>query len=151
MLCGKQEKCKNCGIQNFGTPLYPMHYSDTPYDATKFAKILMMKKLEESVGKSFPEHLKAVCGSGMWEREKITLIKKKCHEYDEEWRMITGCQMNAPMREWIPSGIILGLRMGKIEENLVVSLAREAGIKKIYKAFIDINNKLDAAPVTDNI
>ena len=36
------------------------------------------------------------------------------------------------MREWIPAGIILGLRMETSEKNLVSALAREAGIKEIY-------------------
>ena len=44
-LCGKQEKCANCGIKNYGTPLYPIYYSDTPYDATKFAKFVMLRKI----------------------------------------------------------------------------------------------------------
>ena len=48
------------------------------------------------------------------------------------------------MMEWIPDGIILGLRMSQAEENLVMSLAKQAGIKKIYKFIIDKNNKLDA-------
>lgn len=52
------------------------------------------------------------------------------------------------MMEWIPSGIILGLRMGVKEENLVVSMAREAGIKDIYKSTIDSKNRLNAVPVT---
>ena len=38
------------------------------------------------------------------------------------------------MMEWIPSGIILGLRMETAEENLVVSMAKEAGVKSIYKS-----------------
>ena len=52
------------------------------------------------------------------------------------------------MMEWIPSGIILGLRMGVAEENLVVSMAKEAGIKNIYKSIIDSKNRLNAVPVT---
>ena len=48
------------------------------------------------------------------------------------------------MREWIPSRIILGLRMSTAEENLVVSMAKEAGIKSIYKSYIDVENKLNA-------
>ena len=63
--------------------------------------------------------------------------------------MITGCIMKPPvMMEWIPSGIILGLRMGVAEENLVVSMAKEAGIKNIYKSIIDSKNRLNAVPVT---
>lgn len=41
-------------------------------------------------------------------------------------------------------GIILGLRMSQTEENLVISLAKQAGIIKIYKSIINKNNKLDA-------
>ena len=51
------------------------------------------------------------------------------------------------MREWRPSGIILGLRMDVAEENLVVSMAQEAGIKNIYKSFINEKNELDADPI----
>jgi len=51
------------------------------------------------------------------------------------------------MVEWIPSGIILGLRMNTSEENLVISMAKEAGIKNIYKSFINSKNQLDAIPI----
>ena len=62
--------------------------------------------------------------------------------------MITGCIMPPPvMMEWIPSGIILGLRMEAAEENLVVSMAKEAGIKQIYKSYIDAKNQLNAVLV----
>jgi len=145
-LCGKQEKCANCGIKNFGTPLYPIYYSDAPYNATKFVKLIMLRKLLETTQTPFSQQLyDEIYCTGYWEQEKTTLIKKKCHEYDEEWRMITGCPMKPPiMMEWIPSGIILGLRMDVAEENLVVSMAKEAGIKDIYKSFIDSQNRLNA-------
>ena len=147
-LCGKQEKCANCGIKNYGTPLYPIYYSDTPYDATKFAKFVMLRKIAETAKTQIPQELYAGIGNALWEQERTTLIKKECHKYDEEWRMITGCIMKPPvMMEWIPSGIILGLRMGVAEENLVVSMAKEAGIKNIYKSYINAQNKLDAYPL----
>ena len=144
-LCGKQEKCVNCGIRNYGTPLYPIYYSDMPYDATNFAKLVMLRKVGEMTGSEISPELSRGMVNGVWEKERITLIKKECHKYDEEWRMITGCNMNAPvLREWIPSGIILGLRMDTAEENLVISMAQEAGIEKIYKSFIDSQNRLNA-------
>lgn len=143
-LCGKQEKCKNCGIINFGTPLYPVYYSDTPYNATEFAKRVMLHKIGELAKMDIPQELYQGMCNGNWERERITLIKKECHKYDEEWRIITNCSMKSPVLEWIPSGIILGLRMDKAEENLVISMSREAGIKNIYKSFINAQNKLDA-------
>lgn len=54
------------------------------------------------------------------------------------------CQMNPPiMREWVPAGIILGLRMNPSEKNLVIALAKEAGIAQLYESYINIDNKLD--------
>ena len=50
LLCGKQAKCQDCGITKYGTPLYPMYYSDTPYDATNFAKLVMLRKVGEMTG-----------------------------------------------------------------------------------------------------
>lgn len=144
-LCGKQKKCTNCGIMEFGTPLYPIYYSDTPYDATSFAKLVMLRKIAETTKTQVPPELYAGIGSGIWEQERTSLIKKECHKYDEEWRMVTGCIMKPPiMMEWIPSGIILGLRMEVAEENLVVSMAKEAGIKNIFKSYIDTSNRLNA-------
>ena len=148
-LCGKQEKCKECGIKNFGTPLYPIYYSDTPYDATSFSRLIILQKVSELFKTALPKQLYTSLGNGLWEHERITLIKKKCHEYDEEWRMITACSMAPPvMMEWIPSGIILGLKMCKAEENLVISMAKEAGIQKIYRSFIDSENQLSASLIT---
>lgn len=144
-LCGKQEKCKNCGIKNNGVALYPICYSDNPYDATHFAKYVMFKNLEEKAKTSLPQEMYDELGSLLWEQERTTLIKKECHKYDEEWRMIACGRMMPPvMMEWIPSGIILGLRMDSAEENLVVSMARQAGIKDIFKSYIDAKNKLNA-------
>lgn len=148
LLCGKQEKCANCGIANFGTPLYPVYYSDKPYNATNYAKFVLLHKVGEIAGKEVPPQFYEGMGSELWERERTTLIKKECHKYDEEWRMITGCIMKPPiMMEWIPCGIILGLRMEKEEENLVISMAKEAGISKIYKSFIDAKNQLNIFPI----
>ena len=62
--------------------------------------------------------------------------------------MIANCLMQPPVIiEWIPSEIILGLRMNANEENLVISMAKEAGIKNIYRSVIDSKNNLSAVPV----
>ena len=144
-LCGKQQKCSDCGIKNFGTPLYPIYYSDSPYNATNFAKFVMLRKAGELTKVSIPKEIYESLGAMLWEIERIILIKKECHKYDEEWRMITGCPMKPPiLMEWIPSGLILGLKMDLAEENLVVSLAKAAGIKNIYKSYINAKNELDA-------
>ena len=149
LRCGKMDKCKNCGILQYGTPLYPVVYSDEPYDATNFARFVLGQKLSQIVNFSLPAFLQDDLASGisLWEREKTTLLKKACHQYDQEWRMLLPCPMNPPiMREWIPAGIILGLRMETSEKNLVSALAREAGIKEIYESYINLNNQLDMMP-----
>ena len=56
-LCGKQEKCKNCEIINSGTPIYPIYYSDTPYDATNFSKFVMFRKISETIKTQIPPEL----------------------------------------------------------------------------------------------
>ena len=147
-LCGKQEKCAKLRNQELGNAAISDLYSDTPYDATKFAKFVMLRKIAETTATQIPQSYMQVWEVLYGNKKRTTLIKKECHKYDEEWRMITGCIMKPPvMMEWIPSGIILGLRMGVAEENLVVSMAKEAGIKNIYKSYINVQNKLDAYPL----
>lgn len=137
-LCGKQKECANCGMKMNRLPLYPIYYSDEPYDATNFAKFIMIRKIIEIAKLQIPEEFYSKMEKFTWERERTALIKKECHKYDEEWRMFVVSNMNSPIHvKWIPSGIILGLRMDAAEENLVISMAKEAGIKEIYKSFID--------------
>ena len=152
LLCGKQEKCKQCGVDKWGTPLYPVYYSDEQYDGTRFAQyITYLKLFSESLNygtTQLSELLRSVItnfGNVNWERERITLIKKDCHRYDEEWRIILNCEMKGPvMREWIPSAVILGLNMGQAERNLTIAAAKEAGVKNIYQSFIDDSGLLNA-------
>lgn len=75
-LCGKQQKCCDCGIKNFGTPLYPIYYSDSPYNATNFAKFVMLRKAGELKKVSIPKEIYESLGAMLWEIERITLIKK---------------------------------------------------------------------------
>ena len=143
--CGKYEKCKNCGISRYGLSLYPICYSDTPYNATEFVKNIMGKEMLENAGPQVSSYLKEEFSIKTWEIERCSLIKKTCHMYDEEWRIISNCQMKEPaIMEWIPDAVILGLRTSKVDENLIISMAKEAGIEKIYKSYIDEKNKLNA-------
>lgn len=145
-LCGKQDKCQNCGINKFGTPLYPMYYSETRYDATKYAYNLAHEYFLRHV---YPDmsakEVLSQLNPCVWEKEKVTLIKSKCHEYDAEWRMILPCQMKEPvMREWIPYGVILGLKISENDKRIVIESAKRAGVKHIFQSIIDINGGLDA-------
>ena len=91
----------------------------------------MLHKMEELAGTPVPQQLYEGMGSGLWERERTTLVKKECHKYDEEWRMITACRMEPPiMMKWIPSAIILGLRMDAAEENLPPTCGEPRGAQK---------------------
>ena len=81
-----------------------------------------------------------------WEKERISLIKKKCHEYDSEWRAIWGDQFEPPEKVyaiWKPYGIILGLNMTEEGKALVLSAADTAGIKNIFQ--LEISNEDDLA------
>lgn len=51
------------------------------------------------------------------------------------------------MREWVPEAVILGLRMKPSDRNLVVTMAKEAGINNIYASFINDKGLLDAYPI----
>lgn len=146
LLCGKQEKCLQCGIAQLGTSLYPMFYSNEKYNATRFAQYMAIcTMLQKSGNMTFMQQINTLFGNLAWERERITLIKKECHKYDEEWRMIVPCYMTGKiMREWIPDAIIIGLRMENDERDLITYIARRAGIKNIYQSFINDDGELDA-------
>ena len=148
--CGKLKKCENCGVYKGGTRIYPIYYSNIPYDATKFARLVMGYDMEQRLGSPLPDFMKKELKPLPWEIERISLIKKECHKYDEEWRMIANGKMKLPaMIEWVPAGVIIGLRTPPVDRNLIISMAKEAGIKSIYQSYIDEKNKLNAYPLKD--
>lgn len=146
LLCGKQEKCLRCGIAQYGTLLYPVFYSDEKYNATRFAQYMAIcMMLQKSGNIAYIQQISSLFGSLVWERERITLIKKECHKYDEEWRMIVPYYMTGKvMREWIPDAVILGLRMEIDERDWITDIAKQAGIRNIYQSFINDDGELDA-------
>lgn len=144
LLCGKQEKCSQCGIAQLGTPLYPIYYSNEKYDATKFAQYMAICMLSQK-SENAANKIVSLFGSQAWEREKIMLIKKECHKYDEEWRMIIPCYVTGNvMREWISDAVILGLRMENDERDLITDIVKQAGIRNMYQSFINDDGELDA-------
>lgn len=149
MLCGKQENCKNCGVNIMGLSLYPIYYSDEMYDATKFAQFLAAcKQFGNNLPNEIYKKLQELFGNQVWEREKITLIKKTCHKYDEEWRMIINGSISSPFfYKWIPSAIYLGLNMESSEMYFISDIAKNAGIENIYKCIITDEGRLDAVLV----
>lgn len=149
--CGKLAKCTNCGVYKYGTPIHPVYYTDTPHDATNFAKFVMGQDIAQRLGGSLPDFIQKELKPLPWEVERNSLIKKECHKYDKEWRMISNCKMNLPaMIEWVPAGVIIGLRASQVDRHLTISMAKEAGIRKIYQSYIDEKNQLNAY-LLDNV
>ena len=56
-----------CGITKAALSLYPMVYSDEPYDATSFAKYIMLQELSARVNQTF--------------RNTHQHIRRGCHNY----------------------------------------------------------------------
>lgn len=145
LLCGKQDKCKECVVNKTGISIYPMNYSDQGYDATVYAanltiaaiaKTQLIQPIADAIIQSLP--------SGAWEQEKITLIKSECHETDQEWRMLLRGYSKPPvMQEWIPYGIILGLRTTDNDKDIIIRSAKSVGIEHIYESYINKQYHLD--------
>lgn len=143
--CGKLDRCVNCGVYKNGTRLYPVYYSNTPHDATDFAKLVVGQDMIQKLGGALPDFIQEGLKPLPWEMERNSLIKKECHKYDEEWRIIANCKMNLPaMIECVPAGVIIGLRTSSVDKNLIISMAKEAGVKNIYQSYIDEKNRLNA-------
>jgi hypothetical protein len=134
-LCGKESFCKNCRSMLEKPFIYPVYYTEKAYDATKYALACLLWTESEKVP---PQILDLSYKAVMWEAERISLIKKKCHEYDDEWRMIRPTM--ASVRSYIkmkPYKVILGLRMPEYERLLVISAAKVAGVNSIEELYID--------------
>lgn len=109
-------------------------------------KVDMIQQLHVPLPDFMQEELKPL----PWEVERNSLIKKECHKYDEEWRMLSNCKMNLPaMIECVPAGVIIGLRTPPVDKNLIISMAKEAGVKNIYQSYIDEKNRLNAYLLKD--
>ena len=151
-FCGNLDKCSLCPASKLRYPLYPVFYSDKRYDATAYAKAVAMsiavEKLPSSMA-SIAQTIKKNLPKMAWQRERISLIKHKSHEYDKEWRILypngydLSGQMSRPFIVWRPSSIILGLRISLPVKNLLLALAREAGIPKAYQCIINKEDVLD--------
>lgn len=144
--CGKESFCENCNMNQTKPNIYPVYYSNTKYDATKYAVgVLACNMVPPQILEKFSRFINLD-----WEIEKISLIKKKCHEYDQEWRML--CPIVGPNRPCIkmkPSKIALGLRMPEYERKLVISAAKVAGIASINEIIIDDSDNLTMRPIAE--
>lgn len=152
-LCGKDEVCLGCASMNSPPNIYPVYYSDARYDATRYALgVLLLERIQNQVGDRIGQFKKYVMSDLMWEPERISLIKKKCHEYDQEWRMIR--PIISEQRSFIkmkPCIVIIGFRTPEYETRLIVSAAVNAGISEIHKLYINESDMLDSKPVSEEL
>ncbi len=148
-ICGKKKECENCPIKQKGVSIYPIYYTDKPYDATEFAK-----KMAEEIANVFKIPIEKIMINGfkspIWEVEKNSLIKKECHKYDQELGERSRTVDNPPVTvEWIPDSVILGLRTSAVDAKLIISMAKQAGIKNVYQSYIDNDNRLNAFKISE--
>lgn len=144
--CGKEENCKNCLLNNVNFNLSPVYYTDEIYDASYFAVYLMAIRTAPN------DYIKNFIISNFhhiaWELHKISIIKKKCHEYDREWRIISQKVLcGHPFIKWIPESVTIGLRTPLYQQNMIISASKIAGIKKIRKMYIDENDELNVCDI----
>lgn len=151
-LCGKEDFCKNCSTIQFPPSIYPVYYSNTKYDASRYAISALLKNDMASSGLSIPQGLSmAIHSSMLWEIERISLLKKSCHIYDEEWRMIYSRECSArPCIKLKPKSIIIGYRTPRYKERLIISAALIAGIKDIRRIQINRKDELEAIPIQED-
>lgn len=153
-LCGTEEICMSCDRKDLGMSVYPVCYSDEKYDATMYARDYAVHKILESIDSNHNDPLVKYLPSHTWEREKIILIKKKCHEYDAEWRAIlnTPYYLQGPVyKKWRPYCVILGLNIEKDAKELVISVAKEAGITGIFEVRISEDDELELAEISNKL
>lgn len=144
-LCGKEDTCENCisAIEKPG--IYPVYYTDEAYNATKFGLASLLWERQE---KHSPQLLNLSYKAVVWEAERISLIKKECHKYDEEWRMIRpSMSTNRIYIKMRPCKVLLGMRMPKYERALVTAAAKCAGISIIEELYINDLDLLDSKAI----
>lgn len=148
-LCGVEDICKNCPMVQAPPHIYPVYYSDEKYDASWYAITILLKVSMVFSDVSIPaELLRMIDSSMMWEIERISLSKKKCHILDGEWRMINSrwCT-ERPCIKLKSKSVIIGYCTPQDKERLIISAAAVAGIKDIRKIRINRKDELEAVPI----
>lgn len=153
-LYGTQEVCTNCEKKDLSMCIYPVCYSDEKYDATMYARDYAVHKIMENLGINHNDPLVKQLPAHVWEREKIILIKKKCHEYNAEWRTIlnTPYYLKEPVyKMWRPYCVILGLNIEKENKKLVINATKIAGITRIFEVRISEEDELELEEISNEL
>ena len=150
-LCGKETKCAECGVAKYPPVLFPIYYSSEMYDATAYAlNVLAREVFKEKLPFLPPEVVNAFIYNASWQAERVSLIKKECHQYDQEWRMLLPTQYtNRPRIKLKPQSVLIGLRTPEYEKQLILSAARIAGIREIYQVVINDDNLLGKQRISE--
>lgn len=144
-LCGNKPECTSCGIMKAPPITLPVYYSSEMYDATAFALTLMFCEAVKDQQVQLPNFLfNLYLNTTAWQVERISLIKKECHQYDQEWRMLLPTPYtNRPRIKLKPKSVLIGLRTPEYQKQLIISAAHIAGIQEIYQVFISEKNLLE--------
>ena len=136
---------------NICFPLYPIYYSkdENGYDSTDYAGFIACCYLLEKMGDLSTIQTLVLHGNFMWATERVLLIKKWIHHYEEEWRMILNSKyrINNSAKPCIickPSKIILGLNISDDDKKAVLTAAEVAGINSIEQMTINNDDKFTA-------
>ena len=150
-LCGKEDKCAKCGIHISPPWIFPVYYANEMYNGTQYAMGLLIRDKLSKFLPSIPElGEKMLLLSAVWQKERISLIKKECHCYDREWRMLLPTPYtNRPCIKLKPKSVIIGLRTPEYHRRLIISAAKIAGIQEIYQAVINEKNLLDKERIAE--
>lgn len=144
--CGKEDSCINCSLNNAHFILSPIYYTDEIYDASLLAVYFMA--IREAPNEYIRNYIRSIAPFMAWELHKISIIKKKCHEYDHEWRIFSQKILcGHPFIKWIPESVTIGLRTPLYQQNMIISASKIAGIKKIRKMYIDENDELNVCDI----
>lgn len=152
ILCGMEPKCAECGVNRFRPRLLPVYYGNQMYDATSYALNVLARELLKEKLSLLPQKIQdAMSCNAAWQTERIALIKKECHHYDQEWRMILPTPYtNRPRIRMKPKSVLIGLRTPEYQKRLIISAAHIAGIREIYQVFINDRNVLDKKCIAED-
>ena len=147
-----QVPCMLSNSVNFS--LYPVYYSkdETGYDSTDYAGFVTCCYLIEKMGNIDLMKVLLSQMNFMWEMERVLLIKKWIHHYDEEWRMILNSQYRIestakPCLVCKPSKVILGLKMSDSDKKAVLMTAEKARIDSIEQMIINDEDRFVSSKI----
>lgn len=125
--------------------ILPIYYSGDKFDAYDYA----VYNLALFAVKDDPDIYNMLNYKAIgWENTKISVIKKICHKYDMEWRIVP--LYISPQRRsisWQPQSITIGLRTPEYKKQLIISAAKIAGISEFYQMIIDEHDEFVRIPL----